>query len=188
MTRCLKFLLLAAAAVALALLGPAAYAFHDGGVATCGGCHAMHNSPAADSLLMKSDKSSTCLRCHERAGDTGPSSYHISTPASELLNATDVVKQRTPGGDFGWLRQTLTALNTRGSTVTNSGYTRGHNIIAADNGYTYVDGPTAPGGTMPAAELACTSCHDPHSRARRLDDGSVVYPSTTAPFAPIFES
>lgn len=188
MTRCLKFLLLAAAAVALALLGPAVYAFHDGGVATCGGCHAMHNSPAPDSLLMKSDQSSTCLRCHERAGDTGPSSYHISTPASELLNTTDIPKQRTPAGDFGWLRQTLTALNSRGSAVTNSGYTRGHNIIAADNGYTYIDGPTAPGGTMPAAQLACTSCHDPHSRARRLDDGSIVYPSIAAPSAPIFES
>jgi predicted CXXCH cytochrome family protein len=188
MTRSLKFFLLAAAVSALALLGPATYAFHDGGVAYCGGCHSMHASPAAENLLMKSDPSSTCLRCHERAGDTGPNGYHISTPASELANTTDIPKQRTPGGDFGWLRQNLSALATYGSPVSNQGYTRGHNIIAADNGYTYVDGPTAPGGTMPAGQLACTSCHDPHSRARRLADGSIVYPTTTAPIAPIFES
>jgi predicted CXXCH cytochrome family protein len=188
MTRILRVFLLAAAVLALALLGPATYAFHEGGVANCGGCHSMHFSPAPDSLLMKSDRSSTCLRCHERAGDTGPSSYHVSTPSSELANTTDIPKQRGPGGDFGWLRQTLTALNTRGSAVTNAGNTRGHNIIAADNGYTFVDGPSAPGGTMPASELACTSCHDPHSRARRLSDGSVVYPTSTAPIAPIFES
>lgn len=188
MTKYLKFFLPAMAALAFAVLAPASYAFHDGGVANCGGCHSMHQSPAADKLLMKSDAGSTCLRCHERAGDTGPSSYHISTPSSELAGATDVPRQRTPGGDFGWLRQTLTALNTRGSAVTNQGFTRGHNVIAADNGYTFVDGPTAPGGTMPAGELSCVSCHDPHSQARRLDDGTVAYPTTAAPIAPIFEA
>ena len=174
MTRCLKYVLFAAAVVALALLGPATYAFHDGGVANCGGCHSMHFSPAPDNLLMKSDQSSTCLRCHERTGDTGPNSYHISTPSSELANPTDIPKQRTPGGDFGWLRQTLTATATYGATITNSGFNRGHNIIAADNGYTFVDGPTAPGGTMPAGKIAFTSCHDPHSRARRLSDGTIA--------------
>ena len=188
MTRFTKFLLLAAVGIALSLLAPATYAFHDGGVAYCGGCHSMHFSPAPDYLLMKSDKSSTCLRCHERAGDTGPSSYHVSTPSSELANTTDIPKQRGPAGDFGWLRQNLTATSTFGGSVSNQGFTRGHNIIAADNGYTFVDGPTAPGGTMPASQLACTSCHDPHSGARRMADGSIVYPTTAAPTAPIAES
>jgi predicted CXXCH cytochrome family protein len=179
---------LGVAIAAMVLLGSPALAFHDGGVAYCSGCHSMHSSPASDYLLMQSDPSSTCLRCHERANDTGPNGYHISTPASELAAATDVVKQRTPGGDFGWLRQTLTATATYGATVTNRGYERGHNIVAADNSYTYVDGSTAPGGTMPAGELSCVSCHDPHSRARRMESGAIVYPTTATPIAPIFES
>lgn len=183
-----KIVVVMASVAALCLWGPPVWAFHDGGVAYCTGCHSMHSSPSSSHLLMKSDAGSTCLRCHERTGDAGPNSYHISTPASELVNTTDIPRQRTPGGDFGWLRQTLTALNTRGSVVTNNGFTRGHNIIAMDNGYTFVDGATAPGGTMPASQLTCISCHDPHSGARRLDDGSVVYPSSAGVSAPIEES
>ncbi|HEU5182081.1 MAG TPA: cytochrome c3 family protein [Candidatus Polarisedimenticolia bacterium] len=183
-----KIVAVTASVAALFLWGTPVWAFHDGGVAYCTGCHSMHSSPSSSHLLMKSDAGSTCLRCHERTGDAGPSSYHISTPASELLNATDIPKQRTPGGDFGWLRQNLTALSTFGSPVNNQGFTRGHNIIAMDNSYTFVDGPTAPGGTMPASELTCISCHDPHSRARRLDDGSVVYPTSVGVSAPIEES
>ena len=183
-----RIAILSVAIAAMVLLGSPVLAFHDGGVATCGGCHSMHFSPASDNLLMKTDQSSTCLRCHERAGDTGPNGYHISTPASELASSTDIVKQRSPGGDFGWLRQTLTALNSRGSAVTNAGYTRGHNIIAADNSYTYVDGSTAPGGTMPAGELACISCHDPHGRARRTSTGAMVFPPSTGTYDPITEA
>jgi predicted CXXCH cytochrome family protein len=188
MKNLLKLTVVAVSVLTFSLVGAPLWAFHDGGVATCGGCHSMHSSPSTDHLLMKSDNSSTCLRCHERLGDTGPSSYHISTPSAELATATDIPKQRTPGGDFGWLRQTLTATNTRGSVVTNSGYTRGHNIIAADNGYTFVDGATAPGGTMPAGELSCTSCHDEHSGARRLSDGTIIYPSSSGVYPAIAES
>lgn len=184
----LKVPFVGTAIAAMVLLGSPALAFHDGGVATCTGCHSMHSSPAPENLLMKSDQSSTCLRCHERAGDSGPNGYHISTPASELGTSTDIPKQRTPGGDFGWLRQNLTGTATYGGPISNQGVTRGHSIIAKDNNYLTVDGATAPGGTMPASELACTSCHDPHSRARRLADGSIGYPTTATPFSPIVES
>ncbi len=41
------------------------YAFHSGGVAECGGCHSMHGpNPAGSSLLIGSDRSSTCLTCY----------------------------------------------------------------------------------------------------------------------------
>jgi len=182
--------ILSVAIAAMVLLGSPVLAFHDGGVATCGGCHSMHFSPASDHLLMRADESSTCLRCHERTGDSGPNGYHISTPAAELASSTAFPKQRTPGGDFGWLRQTLTATATYGATVTNAGYTRGHNIIAADNNYTYVDGPTAPGGSMPAGELSCINCHDPHGRARRTSTGAIIYPPTAqgSVYDPIAES
>ena len=62
-----------------------AYAFHSGGVAECGGCHSMHSPAAGGSFLMVgTDQSSTCLTCHEHAGDTGPSSYHVSTAAADM--------------------------------------------------------------------------------------------------------
>lgn len=183
----MKFGLMAFAIAAFALLGAPVMAYHDGGVAYCTGCHSMHSSPSADHLLIKSDDSSTCLSCHETTSAT-PSSYHISTAASKLAAATDIPTQRGPAGDFGWLRQTFTATTSFGSPVSNPGYQRGHNIIAADNQYTFVDGATAPGGTMPASQLACTSCHDPHSQARRLSTGAIVTPTPGTTFAPISES
>jgi predicted CXXCH cytochrome family protein len=168
--------------------GGAAYAFHDGGVAECSGCHTMHGSPAADKLLLLGDQSSTCLSCHERATDTGPSSYRVSTPAAKLANPTDVTLHRTPGGDFGWLRQNLTATATFGSTIVNNGEDRGHNIVAGGI-YGYVADATtaAPGGVMLSADLSCISCHDPHSRARRLSTGDIVYPPSTGTYDPILD-
>jgi len=179
--------ILVATAIAAFGLGGVSWAFHDGGVATCTGCHSMHSARSTDNLLMQSDNGSACLRCHERATDTGPSSYRVSTPSAKLAASTDVVLHRTPGGDFGWLRQTLTATSTFGGTVTNPGFERGHNIIAADNQYTLVDSASPP-TPMPPGELSCTSCHDPHSRARRLSDGSIIHPTTGTTYDPTFES
>ena len=180
--------LIIAAAIALGL-GSQAYAFHDGGVAECGGCHSMHAAEASEYLLVKSDASSTCLDCHESVGDTGPTRYHISTPQAELSASTDIPVQRTPGGDFGWLRQDLFATATYYAPISNYGYTRGHNIIAADNGY-IVDGenPTAPGGSMPSAQLDCASCHDPHGQGRIDSTGAVVFPTIGTTFPPIVDS
>ena len=97
-----------------------AWAFHDGGVAECEGCHTIHNSVSGQSasvnaiaagtannyLMLGSDASSTCLNCHEHAGDAGPTAHHVSTPGSEVP-AGQPPKQLTPGGDFGWLKKSF---------------------------------------------------------------------------------
>ncbi len=174
---------------AVAILAAPALAFHDGGVAECSGCHSMHSAESASFLLVATDQSSTCLSCHESAGDTGPTRYHISTPAAELTNDTDIVVQRTPGGDFGWLRQDLTATATYYAPITNDGETRGHNIIAADNAYVAdTTNLTAPGGTMASSQLGCQSCHDPHGGGRIDSTGTVIFPTIGTTFPPIVDS
>lgn len=144
------------------------YAFHSGGVAECAGCHSMH-SPAAggNTLLVGTDPSSTCLSCHQHAGDTGPSSYHISTAAvDEPVGVAPL--QRTPGGDFGWLRKTYSFL-LRGTPTSDNGVNMGHDITAVDAGYTgQTNNTVAPGGTFATANLGCQSCHDPHGKTRRM--------------------
>src|SRR5512137_909092 len=100
-----------AAAVAMALACGSAYAFHDGGVAACEGCHVMHNASGGASksylpnhyndaangayLLQGADQSSTCLICHADrtlAGD--------ATVLTRSLGPTGVPTNYTPGGDF----------------------------------------------------------------------------------------
>jgi len=164
------------AAVAFLSYGTS-YAFHSGGVAECVGCHNMHE-PAGEYLLIGTDQSSTCLSCHENAADTGPSSYHIST-AEASLGAGLAPKQRTPGGDFGWLKKSYT-MTIRGTTSTEAGETHGHNIVAADKNYVEdATNTTAPGGSYPANKLACISCHDMHGKYRRLNGGAIA--TTGAP-------
>lgn len=180
----MKFLKLSLAAL-LAVVGfaPNAYAFHSGGVAECEGCHSMHNSfegsanvtgmPQYSSgkyLLKAQDQSGACLNCHQSA-DTAPTSYHISTAGITPLDSTVPVEQ-TPGGDFAWLKKTMTG-SIRKNAVTWDGERHGHNIVAVDFGYVADKVLTAaPGGTYPAANLACSSCHDPHGRYRTFADGS----------------
>ncbi|MGV1101034.1 cytochrome C [Thiovibrio sp. JS02] len=160
-------------------LAGSALAFHSGGVAECGGCHSMHSpAPAGSFLLNGSDQSSTCLNCHEHAGDTGPSNYHISTADADMPVGVAPL-QRTPGGDFGWVKKDYTWV-VRGTTNNESGDVHGHNIVAIDKGYE-ADGTNtvAPGGTFPAGDLQCNSCHDPHGKYRTLSDGTVA--TTGAP-------
>jgi hypothetical protein len=167
-----SLVIMAAALLTVGVTG-LAYAFHSGGVAECEGCHSMHSPAAGGSfLLVGATQSETCLTCHEHAGDTGPSSYHISTATADIGPGT-APKQRTPGGDFGWLKKTYTWLNGT-ATETEDGATHGHNIIAPINGYN-VDphNAAAPGGTFPSAQLACNSCHDPHGQYRRRLDGTI---------------
>lgn len=164
-------------------LGGVVYAFHSGGVAECEGCHSMHTPKTGGThLLVGTDASSTCLTCHEHAGDTGPSSYHISTAQADL-GAGKTPLQRSPGGDFGWLRKDYTYTYTSNNvpvTETEFGETHGHNVIALDNGYAAdTKNTVAPGGTFLASQLGCASCHDPHGQGRRLSDGT--YATTGAP-------
>ena len=172
-------LVIMAAALLTIGFGGMAYAFHSGGVAECGGCHSMHSPNAGGSFLLVSvDQSSTCLTCHEAANQTGPTSYHVSTPSNEMPTGTPP-KQRSPGGDFGWLKKTYT-FTVRGTATTEDGQTHGHNIVAG--AYNYIadtDNTTAPGGTFQASQLGCQSCHDPHGQGRRLSDGT--YATTGAP-------
>ncbi|MFP3983345.1 MAG: hypothetical protein ACLFV2_06610 [Desulfurivibrionaceae bacterium] len=139
-----------------AVLGPVnipeARAFHSGGVGTCKGCHNMHQGEvSSDRLLKGSDPSSTCLNCHAGAG--GPASNSVFSSDGSAL---------TPGGDFYWLTKTFTW-----STGSSSGESHGHNVIAGDfNLSRDSQRNSAPGGTYPAADLACTSCHDPHGRIK----------------------
>ncbi|WP_224981136.1 cytochrome C [Geomonas agri] len=170
------------ATAALLISAPAAFAFHSGGVAECEGCHSMHNSfegsanatglPQYESgpyLLKANDQSGSCLNCHE----AGPGSYHISTPSNAIgPNDSTVPVQLTPGGDFAWLKKTM-PYAIRGAAATFDGDRHGHNIVASDFGYTADKTlTTAPGGTYPAANLACSSCHDPHGTYRRFADGT----------------
>ena len=180
----MKFLKIAVAAVFAATFSNA-YAFHSGGVAECEGCHSMHNSFEGTNnvtgrsfaagtgayLLKANDQSGACLNCH--GAGTLLSGYHVSTEGIAPYDSS-VPAQMTPGGDFSWLKKTMNT-TIRGTVVVdgNQGDRHGHNIIAADFGYTADKVITvAPGGTYPAANLACNSCHDPHGRYRRFADGS----------------
>ena len=163
-------LTLALMAVAIIALGAsAAFAFHSGGVAECMGCHNIHDAKSTSALLAGTDISSTCVNCH---GASGASSYHILTPDADMPAGTPP-GNRTPGGDFGWLKKTYTYSPRTGTTETEEGDTHGHNIVAVDFGYD-ADGTNtiAPGGDMDATQLSCNSCHDNHGKLRRLSDGT----------------
>ncbi len=168
----MKFLRIAVSA-AFVLGFSSAYAFHSGGVAECGGCHAMHKADSTGTiigatntnLLNNNTVSSTCFDCH-----SGPtlSSYHVLTYPLPAAGIPPV--NRTPGGDFAWLAKTY-SYTVRGSTTTWS--PGGHAVVAPEYGINN-SGGTAPGGTFPASQLGCSSCHDPHSKARTDSTGALV--------------
>ncbi len=175
------------AASVMAVSNGGVYAFHDGGVGECEGCHTMHNfyegmsisqtsaAGVTSSYLLKgSDQSSVCLNCHQQAGDVGPIAFHVSTADTDMPAGTPP-RQMSPGGDFGWMKKNYTWIPSLGAaTETSPGDIHGHNIIARDYGY-FADAYkiTSPGGSYPAAYLGCTSCHDPHGKFRRRGDGSI---------------
>jgi cytochrome c553 len=161
------------AAFLAAVIGTTSFAFHSGGVAECEGCHSMHSpAPGGVFLLVGTDPSSACLTCHEVTGDPGPNAHHISTPEAEMPPGWPP-KQRTPGGDFGWLKKEY-MFWVDDVMITENGDRHGHNIVAVDFGY-FADGANlaAPGGAFPSTQLACTSCHDPHGKYRRLSSGAI---------------
>jgi len=177
--KALRVLVLTAAAMVLA--SGSAFAFHDGGVAYCAGCHTMHNSqngapvdaahPAGNAyLLAYGNPSDTCLRCHAAYG--------------QFATGTGF----GPGGDFYWLTKTFTWGS--GTRVSSSpGNNHGHNIISPANGLVQDAQLTrAPGGDFLSQYLSCTSCHDPHGNESfrilygSADDGP-VYDGTRYDFS-----
>ena len=178
----MKFLKVAVMS-AIALAYGSAYAFHSGGVAECEGCHSMHNTfdnsanvtgmPIFTSgvyLLKAQDQSGACLNCH--GAGTTLSGYHVSTEGVLPNESVTLPAQMTPGGDFSWLKKSM-PYSVRGTGTSQDGEHHGHNINAVDFGYVTDTTLTyAPGGTYPAANLHCSSCHDPHGRYRRFADGS----------------
>ncbi len=193
----ISFLAGLAAVMVMGLTG-SAFAFHDGGVAVCEGCHSMHNSLGGENntvagsdqsgastlngpadtatqsntefLLKGSDQSSTCLNCH---GSNANGSYHVLT--TQLTKGTGLPLNYTPGGDFGWLQAIAGSANTANTEIISNG----HHIIAKDFGLTVSSMATAPGGNYPSGSLACSSCHDPHGRYRQdTTTGAISGPST----------
>ncbi len=164
-------MLLLATAVVVIWAAPA-LAFHDDGVAHCNGCHTMHNSQDGDpmnfnasgtgfglpvgqgfnDLLLFANKTDVCLNCHAGSG-----SYHIW--------ATDPL---APGpekgsGDFVFLQEDNINDAHGGASNPVLGHAAGHSVVSAMMS-TGADAEltTSPGGSYPAADMACTSCHDPH--------------------------
>ena len=183
---------LAVAASALLLAAPA-MAFHDGGVAKCEGCHTMHNSlnnttmgggtqlQAGPYLLQGGGEASdACLNCHGKSQTI--SSYNVATPTVSYGATADLYpQQRTPGGDFAWLKVATGTNNDKSM--------RGHNIMGTGHGFTQdARLVTSPGGNYPAANLQCSSCHDPHGKYRVLSDGTVVQAQPGVVVPPIAES
>lgn len=179
----LSKILVAAATLTIAASG-SAFAFHDGGAAYCDGCHTMHNSSGGKAvskktqftgvnyLLQGSDQSSTCLNCHgTTAAKAG--SYHIMT--TDAAAGGTVPSNYTPGGDFAWVKESFTGTASYGAPVSSPGDRHGHNINAVDYGFT-TDATltTSPGGSYPAANLHCSSCHDPHGKFRVVDANGTV--------------
>ncbi|MGE4579882.1 MAG: cytochrome C [Desulfuromonadales bacterium] len=149
-----KFFVICSAILFTFAMSGLALAFHDGGVAHCDGCHSMHGGAANGPALQKgSDASSTCLNCHN-----GAARYHVSSADGSNSNE---------GGDFHWVKDNSYAYVQRDRLITVDYSNMGHNVIAADFGITADANLTAaPGGSYLAANLSCTSCHDPHGQAQ----------------------
>jgi hypothetical protein len=150
-------------------LAGTAFAFHDGGVAHCDGCHTMHNSNngainanggtvgtgITSTLTKGSDASSTCLNCHQ--GTAG--GYHVKSTNPEAADPTHA----NSGGDFYWL--TTDVPKGRGTSLAAN---HGHNIVAADFGLVedavLTVAPSDGTVAFSASNLGCNSCHDPHGK------------------------
>jgi hypothetical protein len=183
-----------AVAVAMALACGSAYAFHDGGVAACEGCHVMHNASGGASvvtaranstaglrtnvtnsyLLQGSDQSSTCLICHSGNG----AQFQIANwqPAFGPAAGSTASTNFTPGGDFGWLI----------FGGPNSGNRKAHNVVAKDYAFNADTITVAPGGSFASGTgtgaFACSNCHDPHGRYRL--SGTATNPTISGPNSP----
>ncbi len=181
-----------------ALLSGTAFAFHEEGVAYCGGCHTMHNSqdgqpvdpnsPGGNLWLLKDETpSDVCLSCHSQS--TASSIRGRDVLSLDPLNPNPEVG----GGDFVFQLEDNINDGHNGGQTANwiPGYKDGHSIVAPSKGL--IEDPTltiAPGGDFPSWGLGCTSCHDPHGNEDfrllhgigEIQDGlyDFTYPAPTA--------
>ena len=173
------------------LVPTTAGAFHDQGVGSCEGCHVMHEiedgMPVVDvsgSLLRGLSPSDVCLSCHG-TGDQAVFGYDPLNPADNL-----------GGGSFTYLLEDQINDDPTGSAPPISGNHAGHSIVAPAHGLVSdPDHSVAPGGTFPANDLGCTSCHDPHGNtnfrmlygAGPVQDGlfTFLYPAPDAEGLPV---
>ena len=154
--RSLRFGWLLAVALAAA---PVSGAFHEQAV-NCGSCHVTHNSvdgvpvvpgPGNDHQLLAENPSDVCLLCHAQGAGAVLGLDPLMPPPEK------------GGGNFVFLSEDNVNDAAGGMLDPIPGFTAGHNLVAPGHGLAadprHV---TAPGGTFPASELGCTSCHDPH--------------------------
>ena len=152
------------AIVVLSLLpAGAAFGFHDGGSGTCDYCHITHNSQDGltvrsgsdgQALLRAESPSDLCLACH--AGAPG-----------QVLGSDALAPPPEKGaGNFVFLYEDNLNDAPESPGMVVPGDAAGHNILAPGHGLVsdsrFI---SAPGGSYPASELACTSCHDPHGNS-----------------------
>lgn len=136
---------------------PLAAAFHQEGVGNCGGCHVLHDPGAGmvlgDPPLLKAPSASdVCLLCH---GDGGVLGDDPLTPPAER-----------GAGNFVFLLEDNLNDGPDGAVDLIPGDAAGHNLVAPGRGlFADFRYSTAPGGSFPASELGCTSCHDPHGNS-----------------------
>jgi hypothetical protein len=152
------------------VLAGTSFAFHDGGVADCAGCHTMHNSqdgvlvdpdsPNGNAWLLKdATPSDVCLGCHA----TGLGAVFAVDPLNPAPlkgagNFIFLLEDNLNDGHNGGAQDSL-------GNWTNAipGDAAGHNLNAPGFGLAGdATLSTAPGGTFPAGALGCSSCHDPH--------------------------
>ncbi|SYZ72521.1 putative Cytochrome c [Candidatus Zixiibacteriota bacterium] len=142
--------------------GNGAFGFHSGGVATCSSCHTLHNSQEGmpvdpndisgnQWLLITSSASDLCLSCHGEQNGAVFGTNPLTPPPEK------------GAGNFVFLLEDNINDAPDGAINPINGDAAGHNINAPSRGVaadrTLI---TAPGGTFPASEMGCTSCHNPH--------------------------
>jgi hypothetical protein len=175
-----RMLLLGAIAI---LVAAPALAFHDSGVATCNGCHTMHNSQNGSGmnfapgemttpgggtavgqgytdLLLYPNASDVCLRCHgnNSRGYNVFESDPLAPTASEYYSA----------GNFVFLLENNLNDGYMGATYVIGGEKAGHNIQSGIKGSVWDTTLTAPPGVaspLTNNNLHCSSCHDPHGNS-----------------------